>query len=376
MFEKFLNEYAKNVRHINEKMSPVEQLSVLLREGIDYMWLSGEKVRVNKTDAKLILSYYNEADRNQQRLIAEEIATEIGLRKLVAGLRREVREAEAKHEKLLAENVSAMFDLVRNLKYVPGLEKVVTVNNTIDGIEATVQAVDGARYHVRVTPVSEVVSEDFHDRRWYKEYKAWDSARRSVPTDDDDRFVSRYEGKVVARWNEDDDEGWIRADKMVEGWGDPPRRQRRLKTGSINTPLIGRRIVMRRTGEEGTVTRVEREPTFSQMVPYILIYDVELDNGEHIEARREEFKVLKDQPVAEDLSLARGGDGEKKTAIAAMRKAAVTMVGMGVGRNEERARLHLQTIGLNYGLKPDDAAEIAQKILAKEMGLRRSFLSK
>lgn len=443
MFEKFLNEYAKNVRHINEKMAPVEQLSVLLREGIDYMWLAGEKVRVSKEDAKLILSYYNEADRNARRHIEEEISTGEGLTRFVALRRKLVREQTAAQDKLLAEGVSAMFELVRNLRYVPGLEKVLSVNNTIDGMEATVQAVDGAKYHVRVTPMGEAMMEDFYDRAWYNDYKEWNRARQSLDTDDDDQFSSRLGGKTIARWNEEDGEGWLRADVMLEGWGDPPRRGRRLKTGSINTPLIGRRVVMRRQPQdEGVVTHVDREPTFSQMVPYILIYTIELDNGDMLGARREEFKVRKEQPVAEgmpegsledfldpfkrramntgtppsneelikhhrdqiaklgpnaykshiayhekeirklqrpvaeDASLARTGDGRKKEAIHAMRKAAVTMVSMGVGRNEDKARQHIQTIGLNYGLKPDEAVELARKILAKEMGLRRDYLNR
>lgn len=443
MFEKFLNEYAKNVKHINDKMPPVDQMRLIIEKKIDYAWLSGQKVRVSRDDAKLIESICEGKSKAERRAISEMIDTEDKLRSFVTIERNRLLEAEQQKKQLLDESVSAMFEFVRNLRYVPGMETVLTVNNTIDGMEATVLAVDGAKYHVRVTPMGEAMMEDFYDRAWYNDYKEWNRARQSLDTDDDDQFSSRLGGKTIARWNEEDGEGWLRADVMLEGWGDPPRRGRRLKTGSINTPLIGRRVVMRRQPQdEGVVTHVDREPTFSQMVPYILIYTIELDNGDMLGARREEFKVRKEQPVAEgmpegsledfldpfkrramntgtppsneelikhhrnqiaklgpnaykshiayhekeirklqrpvaeDASLARTGDGKKKEAIDAMRKSAVTMVAMGVGRNEQRIRLELQTIGLNYGLNPQEASELAQKVLASEMGMRRDYLNK
>jgi hypothetical protein len=239
MFDKFLNEFAKNVRHIDAKMAPIDQMRLIVQEKIDYAWLSGEKVRVSKDDAKLILSMLEGKGSAEHKALSEMINTEQKLRSFVRCERARIAEDVSRKNRALNENVSTMFEMMRNLKYLPGLEKVTSVNNTVDGMEATAQAVDGASYHFTIKPVTQ----DF-----------------AAP------------------------------------------------------------------------------------------------------------------PLMDDASLARSGDGEKRAAIHAMRRAATTMVSMGIGRNEEKARLHIQTVGVNQGLPPIEAAELARKILAKEMGERRRRL--
>lgn len=237
MFDKFLNEFAKNVRHIDDKMSPVDQMRLIVQEKIDYAWLSGEKVRVNKSDAKLILSMCKGKSRADRDALSEMIDTEQKLRSFVKRERGRIDEDTSRKKRVLDESVSAMFEMMRNLKYLPGLEKVTSLNNTVDGMEATVQAVDGASYRFTIEPVSLPVAED-----------------------------------------------------------------------------------------------------------------------------------------SEERTLARDSDEGNKSAIHAMRRAAITMINAGVGRNEERIRLELQTIGLNHGLKPLDAERLSKKIFASEMGQRRNFL--
>lgn len=377
MFEKFLNDYAKSIKHVNEKMSPIEQLSVLLREGIDYVWMNGDKVTVSKNDAKLILSYYNAANGRKKDVIAEAISTEAGFRRFVATRRREMQEAKEVKQRKLDESVSEMFDLIRNLKYVPGLEKVVSVNSTVDGMEATVQAISGAQYHISVTPIQQV-NENFHDRSWYKSYDAWDRARQALPTDDDGRFVSYYEGKIMAKWSEADDEGWVQNAASLEGGEREYVKREAFKVQKGQS--------IEETGPEGSLddfldpfkrraTNTGTPPSKEALIKYHKDQIAKLGPNaykSHIAYHERELRKLQSS-VKEDLSLARDGDGNKKIAIDAMRKAAVTMVAAGIGRNEERARLQLQTIGLNYGLKPQEAAELAQKILAKEIRLRREY---
>lgn len=371
MFDKFLNDFGKNMYHLDDTMSISEQLALVVKGKIDYIRLAEKRVTVAEKDAKMLLKVYENLSDDKKPLFEKALSNPEGLRKVIKQRRAKIREAAERKERLLKENVSDMFELARNLKYLPGLEKVLTVNNTVDGMEATVQATNGTKYHFRMTPMDHPMMENFNDRRWYNDYKAWDNARRSVPTDDDNRRMSRYEGRTVARWSEDDGEGWILADKMMsEGWGSPQRRS--MKTGSIKTPMIGRRVVMR-SGEEGVVTSVEREPTFSQMVPYVLMYGIKLDSGERDYVKREQFKVRKDQPVEEDLSVvADDTSDEHREAVDAMRRAAINLVHSGV--DAERARLELQTIGLNKGLTIPVAAELARTMFAQEMGDRRRSL--
>ena len=71
-----------------------------------------------------------------------------------------------------------------------------------------------------------------------------------------------------------------------------PSRRRRMKTGDFNSRMVGKRV-RTLSGEEGEVVGASREPTFSQMVPYVIEYRVKLDNGETVYLRRNRVRVIK-----------------------------------------------------------------------------------
>jgi hypothetical protein len=66
------------------------------------------------------------------------------------------------------------------------------------------------------------------------------------------------------------------------------------------------------------------------------------------------------------------GDPEKREAIEAMRRAAVTLF-QGQTLGVERVKLEIQTIGLNKGLSVQEAAEYARRIVAEESRRRREL---
>lgn len=63
------------------------------------------------------------------------------------------------------------------------------------------------------------------------------------------------------------------------------------------------------------------------------------------------------------------GDPNKREAIEAMRRAAVTLF-QGKTLGVERVKLEIQTIGLNKGLSTEDAVELAREIVAVEQRRR------
>lgn len=85
-----------------------------------------------------------------------------------------------------------------------------------------------------------------------------------------------------------------------------------VKSGNMkNSKAVGKRVKIQGSddngsnehdGKEGTISRATREHTFSQMVPFKVIYGVELDDGGKISIRRENTRILKNQsaPVTEE----------------------------------------------------------------------------
>jgi len=76
-----------------------------------------------------------------------------------------------------------------------------------------------------------------------------------------------------------------------------------VKSGMFNSKMIGQRVKIvsqedsfgnNHLGEEGVITRASREHTFSQMVPFIIEYGVQLDSGKKITIRRESIRKLKE----------------------------------------------------------------------------------
>jgi hypothetical protein len=81
-----------------------------------------------------------------------------------------------------------------------------------------------------------------------------------------------------------------------------------VKSGPFNSKAIGKTVKITRSddngnkehiGKTGTIVSAEREHTFSAMVPFKVLYRVELDDGEIIWIRREGVRPVKEQPVTE-----------------------------------------------------------------------------
>lgn len=98
-----------------------------------------------------------------------------------------------------------------------------------------------------------------------------------------------------------------------------------VKSGNFNSKMIGKRVKIvsqedsfgkNHFGEEGVIHRASREHTFSQMVPFIIEYGVELDSGEKITIRRESVRKIKQ--VKETASGGATGAGAIASSPAAM----------------------------------------------------------
>lgn len=224
MFNKIMESFEKGVKTAGTNISVKDQLELLAEGKIDYLRIGDTKARVTPADAKLFLEHSTDFDVKSDKDWAIRIHN----------FKRLVETAENHRRQKLEETESAMFDMVTNLKYLPGIERVLSVNGTVDGFEATVISTHGVKYRFRIDQIN--------------------------------------------------------------------------------------------------------------------------------------------PPMEEDLSPVETPVNQNKEAVRAMRKAAATMVAMGIGRDADTARLRLQTIGLNYGLKPAEAVDLARKILAHEMGARRDFL--
>jgi hypothetical protein len=223
MFNKIMDSFEKKIKTAGLDLPLQEQLALLIEGKLDWIRVGEHVVTVKPEDAELFLEHSR--DFNIKSI--KEWNTRL------SNIKRLVETVENERRQKLEETESAMFDMVTNLKYLPGVEKVLSANGTVDGFEATVMSTHGMKYRFRIT---------------------------------------------------------------------------------------------------------------------------QLDAA----------------PMEEDAEGVKGG--QNREAVIAMRKAATTMIAMGVGRDEETARLRLQTIGLNYGLKPAEAVEIARRIFADEMGARRDFL--
>ncbi len=89
---------------------------------------------------------------------------------------------------------------------------------------------------------------------------------------------------------------------LTEGYSDfyqaPKRRQ---KSGVFKSKAIGNTVKIvgpgdfndEHRGEIGVITNARREPTFSQMRPFIIMYSVELESGEKVYIRRENIRKVK-----------------------------------------------------------------------------------
>ena len=96
-----------------------------------------------------------------------------------------------------------------------------------------------------------------------------------------------------------------------------------VKSGNFNSKMIGQRVKIMAVnsfgvdhiGEEGVVIYASREHTFSQMVPFIVEYGIELDSGERMSIRREGVRKLKIQETATGGSTGAGAIASSPVAM-------------------------------------------------------------
>jgi len=148
MFDKFLNDFELNMKTADNGMSITEQLKGLVEGKMDYVRIGDEKTRISQQDAKIALRYGN-GDWKSVGKLKEDIHN----------IRKKISEKAAAKKRELKESESAMFDLVANFKYLPGIEKVLKVNGTVDGMEATCVSTQGIKYHIRISQIG-AVTED------------------------------------------------------------------------------------------------------------------------------------------------------------------------------------------------------------------------
>jgi len=102
------------------------------------------------------------------------------------------------------------------------------------------------------------------------------------------------EGLAQLDPNAEDEDSIYAGDEGYEDEGEEPIDEGRKST------LAGREVKIRGDGRVGTVTYVSREPTFSQMVPYITMVSVKFPDGTTQEFRKEMVRPLK-QAAADPL---------------------------------------------------------------------------
>jgi hypothetical protein len=102
----------------------------------------------------------------------------------------------------------------------------------------------------------------------------------------------------------------VRQGRVAKGKGKPgiPHKNvNEVKSGPFNSKVIGRRAKVygqpefgdvKYNGEEGEIVGAEREHTFSAMVPFKVIYKLDMDDGNRIYIRRENVRPIK-REVAE-----------------------------------------------------------------------------
>src|SRR6056297_314731 len=120
MFDKFLQDFEKNLKNADRKLTVKEQLRRLSEGKIDRVRINGEVAMLKPADATMLLR----AKKIDERMTATDLT------KAVAAVRDENRRQALAEKRRIEESESAMFDLIQNLKYLPGIEKVVSANGT------------------------------------------------------------------------------------------------------------------------------------------------------------------------------------------------------------------------------------------------------
>ena len=60
-----------------------------------------------------------------------------------------------------------------------------------------------------ITGAYKTIHESEEDKFWFKDWKKWEKAARDVAVDDDGKYWAKYEGKLVAKWFPEREEGWV-----------------------------------------------------------------------------------------------------------------------------------------------------------------------
>jgi len=81
---------------------------------------------------------------------------------------------------------------------------------------------------------------------------------------------------------------------------DIPRQKRSRKSGPYQSKAIGSRVRILggpQNGEEGVIIGASREPTFSQMVPYVTLYRIKLDSNDTAYINKKNVRMIKTSDV-------------------------------------------------------------------------------
>jgi len=118
----------------------------------------------------------------------------------------------------------------------------------------------------------------------------------------DYEYERRKDAEMDRKFSDRDDEEFDR------GYNDHKERNvNEVKSGPFNSKVVGRRAKVHGqsafgdsdyNGQVGEIYRASREHTFSQMVPFKVVYAIRFDDGETREYRRENVRPVKAEPTS------------------------------------------------------------------------------
>lgn len=145
--------------------------------------------------------------------------------------------------------------------------------------------------------------------------------------------------------------------------------KRTLKTGYIKDHAWIGKTVKHRDGKVGTVTHVDREPTFSAMHPYKMNVRVKHSDGSERTARKEEFRTIKEDTVVEETET-RWLHSDKKSVFTTKEKTPAAHPNVWMGGKKEAERLaakhggkaHRSMFGQKHYVRLSEEAEDLQEL--------------
>lgn len=141
-------------------------------------------------------------------------------------------------------------------------------------------------------------------------HNSWESAYREYIMDnmpDTKEEILSLTKQWVQKNHQDLNVFMRHANKMINAWkeNEPEKftEARNTKSGFIKTKSIGKKVKINvgdHAGKTGTIKWVYREPTFSQMVPFIILYGVTDDEtGKTVEVKKTHVSKIKDSKIQE-----------------------------------------------------------------------------